>query len=327
MLVLAGCPRPFSGHHQGSNNQQSRQADEPASAAGGSRTAAAYDDTVRLLAGADDETADTPTPLPGHKASARLIVRIRLYAAAEKRAGDMLATVKQMKAGGHWHDGLKYAVTGKEVLTESEILHRLDEMRERGKAGREDLAPKLAAAYRHEFPKISSAQLEALDKYGLPIEIKSGKRRGESCWKFETEDAWPIACWKKSGALASATTKPKPAAATVDASAAPEGGEAKPKHSGGDCRGIVDHNSAECDTGDCRGVVDHNSAECDTGSCRGLVDHNSAECEDGDCRGIADHNSAECETGDCRGIVDHNSAECETGFCRGIVDHNSAECE
>jgi hypothetical protein len=190
----------------------------------------------------------------------------------------------------------------------------------------------LVAAYRHEFPDASAAQLELLHERGIPTSIHRGKVRGKTCWTYGTREA---ACWKANGAMISTATE-APRQPRVDDEPSHPASSSGSSHSSstlpwlsssGDCRAIASGNSGLCSSSDCRGIASHNSGLCSSNDCRSIASHNSGLCSSSDCRGIASGNSGLCDSNDCRGIASHNSGLCDSARCRAVASGNSGLCD
>jgi len=181
----------------------------------GNKTTEAYDQTQFALDAADKEDMEAEDWVPkGHGKSWVLQTRMRSFAKADQLATDGLAEVERERKDGSWEEGMSYEVEGPDhsgikTLEQDDVLNKLAEMQKHAHDKTAELKTALSKAFRKEFPHASKAQLAKLDGMGLPVEITPGKKKGETCWRYnvDNDDNEDITCWKKTGALASHTKK------------------------------------------------------------------------------------------------------------------------
>jgi hypothetical protein len=214
---------------------------ETASAANGSRTADGYDRTDTQLEAATQAASATD--------SAHLLQADEMATQAATTARDTLAMVDQMQHDGTWRSGLKYAVRGGKVLSESEILAALATMRKRAKHMHKKIEANLDEAYGREYPDASAAQLTALHTLGPPTTVALrppplpppprgatkrprprptvAKAISQPCWTWDREAALTTTCWNADGTVASQVEKAKPPPPPSGRGAGPRGAGAQ----------------------------------------------------------------------------------------------------
>ena len=246
-VVLSGCipvasPQPPQPQPQPAATGQA-QAAQPAQPAAprvvseesGSHVVTGYNEAERELVQAEGIDADAPW-----------------HALAARKA---VATTKQLvadaKQRGAWVSGLRYQTANDGTLSEDELLRRLDALGAKIDRLWEHTRPRAHNAWRTAYGATSAEAIAKLEELGKPARVD--RRKGNTCWGYDTDGGPETWCWTPGGKLADHLAPAQDETVSVearpadDSTAAPAQDPPAPEHHSGSYKKVsIFNGQANC---------------------------------------------------------------------------------